>query len=222
MRYYKYSLFGVIVTAVVLFTGVDYATSRQPTTVSENAVVKVTLANCHGSGVNIGDGFIVTAAHVAGDATTVKIKTSTGKEVDADVLWINKTYDLALLRTADMIGKGTHIDCRTAKAGETIQAAGNPLDLEFVSSFGRIAGDVREIGPWKEALVTDITTVMGQSGGPVFEADGRVIGITVGVFAAPLKGGKDAAGADIYTPTMTGFGMVVPSSAICRLLAREV
>lgn len=221
MRYYKYSLFAVLVTTIVLFTGANYATS-QPTTVSEASVVRVVLPDGHGSGVNIGDGFIVTAAHVPGAATSVTIVTSAGKQVAADVLWVNKAYDIALLRTAEMIGKGSKLDCRSAKEGDVIQASGNPMGLEFVSSFGRVAGNARTFGNWKSVLITDIAIGPGSSGGPIFEPDGRVIGIVVAGALAPLEGGKDAAGADIYTPTMTGFGAVVPSAAVCMLLAREV
>jgi len=217
MRYYRYAAIIVLALGALLGGGIGYAMPPTPsatTTVSEANVVKVSDKDGHGSGVNIGNGFVVTAGHVADGNKTVKLKTSDGRELDADVLWVNNTYDIALLR-ADGLGGGSSLDCRTAKTGEQIQAAGNPMDLEFVSSFGRIAGDVREAGPWKEVLVTDITIVMGQSGGPVFEPDGRVIGITVGVATATLQGGIIGA-----TPSLTGFGLVVPSSTVCRLMGR--
>jgi S1-C subfamily serine protease len=118
-----------------------------------------------------------------------------------------------------MFGMST-LDCREPKLGEQIQAAGNPLGIEFVSSFGRVAGKARAMGSWKSVLITDITTVMGQSGGPVFSADGRIIGINVGVSVAPIKNGKDAAGEDAYVPSITAFGFVVPANAVCALLAR--
>jgi serine protease Do len=74
---------------------------------------------------------------------------------------------------------------------------------------------MRELGPWKEVLITDTTIVMGQSGGPIFEPDGRVIGIAVGVMPVPLPGPLGP------TPSLTGYGTVVPSSTICMLLGRS-
>jgi hypothetical protein len=57
---------------------------------------------------------------------------------------------------------------------------------------------------------------MGMSGGGVFDAAGNVLGINVGVAAAPMKVG------DGWVPSITGFGMVVPSADVCKLLGRAV
>lgn len=73
-------------------------TSTEP---EGSSVVKVIVGNGHGSGVNIGDGYIVTAAHVVGNEKVVRVK---GRwpfaifETDAEVLWSNPAYDVALLR----------------------------------------------------------------------------------------------------------------------------
>jgi len=235
MNYYRSAGLAALFTALGVF-GTITATA-QPTPVinrpppfvqaalppppPEASIVKVVLPGGHGSGVNIGKGYIVTAAHVVDTATTVHIKTASGIEAEAEVLWSNKTYDIALLRTNDAIGPGSAVDCRTALAGELIEGTGNPMDLEFIQTHGRIAGGIRETGPWKEALITDMTTVMGQSGSGVFQPDGRVIGIIVGVMSAPMKS-KDAAGNDMQTRSITNFGMIVPSSTVCRLMAKGV
>jgi S1-C subfamily serine protease len=182
---------------------------RLPAT--ESATVKIVVNDGHGSGVHIGDGFIVTAAHVVGQSTDVQIKSKDGMMRKADVLWVNTTYDIALLRTSSA-GLGTaHLSCGAAKAGDPIVAYGNPLKIEFVAAYGKIAGDPRETGPWKSVYVTDITTVMGQSGGPVFTDNGDLIGITVGVMAAPIG----------FSGSLVGYGYVVPSTEVCGLLARK-
>jgi S1-C subfamily serine protease len=98
MRYYRRAAYLILALVLVLFSSINYAFPAKPRTVSEATVVKVSVAEGHGSGVNIGNGYIVTAAHVPGEAATVKIKTSGGKEFDADVLWVNHVYDVALLR----------------------------------------------------------------------------------------------------------------------------
>lgn len=189
---------------------VNAATRPTPPSV-EAASLKVMTDTGHGSGVHIGGGFILTASHVAGDAKTVKVKTKGGELRIADVLWVNKEYDIALLRAPQQRLASAKLDCRTAKEGETIVATGNPMAIEFVSSFGKIAGEPRETGPWKSVFITDITTVQGQSGGGVFDSNGNLIGITVGVMGARMG----------MFPSLVGFGFVVPSSEVCGLLARS-
>jgi serine protease Do len=201
-----------------------FAFHQEPPVTSEATVVKVLVGEGHGSGVNIGEGKILTAAHVVGDGKTAKIKTSDGKELDASVVWSNKDYDVAMLQSDPLtLGRGSALDCREPVVGELIQSAGNPIMLEFVSSFGRVAGGIREEGPWKTVFITNLTTAPGQSGGPVFDKNSNVIGIAVGVIIAPLGGhpaspdGKQPE--EVPTPTITGFGTAVPSSAVCKLLA---
>lgn len=176
------------------------------------ATVKVMMPNGFGSGVAIGGGSIVTAAHVVGDAKQAKIKTRDGSEVDADVLWANKDYDVALLRTSANIPAAV-LDCHTARVGDSVMAIGNPLGMEFISSFGKIAGSPREMAPnWKSVFVADITVIMGNSGGPVFSATSdKVVGIVVGVIGVP--GGADSR-------SYLGLSTVVPSAAVCQLMGR--
>lgn len=242
MNYYRSAGLAVLFTALGLFAGVVavephaeaapvvYAYAPPPsvrilapqprTPVTDASVVKVTTTTGHGSGVNIGGGFIITAGHVAGSDATLAIKTASGDTATAEVLWVNKTYDLALLRTTNDIGAGAHLDCRTAIVGEQIEASGNPMNIEFISTYGRIAGNIREVGPWKEALLMDASIGPGMSGGPAFEANGGVIGIVVGGALAPVQSGVDAAGQGVFVPSMTGISMIVPSSTVCRLMAR--
>lgn len=172
------------------------------------STVKIVMDVSHGSGVHIGNGYIVTAAHVVGDKTP-RIKLDDGSEQDAVVMWTNKAHDIALLRTASTMGASA-LDCRVAANGEHVTAKGNPTVLEFVSSAGRIAGAEREFGPWARVLPVDMTIVMGMSGGGVFDQRGNLVGIVVGVLVAPVG----------FAASLTGFGAVVPSAAVCELLAR--
>ena len=177
---------------------------------TETATVKIQVNDGHGSGVHIGDGFILTAAHVVGDEKEVQVKAKGGAFNRADVLWVNKANDIALLRTSsDGLGIAK-LACHAVNVGDPIVAYGNPLKIEFVAAYGKIAGEPRETGPWKSVYVTDITTVMGQSGGPVYADGGDLIGITVGVMAAPIG----------FSGSLVGFGFVVPSTAVCELLGR--
>lgn len=172
------------------------------------STVKIVMDAGHGSGVHIGNGYIVTAAHVVGDKTP-RIKLDDGSEQDAVVMWTNKAHDIALLRTASTMGASA-LDCRVAANGEHVTAKGNPGPLEFITATGRVAGAERPWGAWARVLPVDMTIVMGMSGGPVFAADERVVGINVGVLGVAVGFGS----------SLTGFGVIVPSAAVCELLAR--
>ncbi len=178
---------------------------------TESATVKIQVNDAHGSGVHIGDGFIVTAAHVVGDAKEVQMKAKGGVLHKAEVLWTNKAHDIALLRTSSAGLGVAHLSCRAVKIGDPIVAYGNPLKIEFVAAYGKIAGEPRASGPWKSVYVTDMTTVMGQSGGGTFAENGDLIGITVGVMAAQVG----------FSGSLVGYGFVVPSAEVCGLLARS-
>src|SRR5690606_32962344 len=120
-------------------------------------------------------------------AEKVSLKTSLGGSTEAEVLWSNKAYDIALLRLSAPADLQTApLVCRVPQVGETITAKGNPVSAEFITVWGRVAGSERSFGPWRSVAVTDIATVTGQSGGPVFDAGGNVIGVTRGVMACPV------------------------------------
>lgn len=195
----------VAAVAIILF-GV-YATTPAAAPIPAS-VVKVLVGDGHGSGVHIGNGYIITAAHVT-QGKPVKLKLTDGTEIAAETLWENRNYDVALVRTSARLA-ASPLSCDTAPTGARLRALGNPMGLEFLESVGRVAGGPREFGPWKSVLPVDMTIVMGMSGGPVFATDGRVIGISVGVLVAHLG----------FVPSLTGFGAIVPSSVVCALLGR--
>ncbi|MEZ0212417.1 MAG: trypsin-like peptidase domain-containing protein [Xanthobacteraceae bacterium] len=175
--------------------------------------VKIELAEGHGSGVHIGGGYILTAAHVAAKAEEGKIvvKLDNGRTIDADLLWVNAGYDVALLRIpeADKIAVAD-LSCRDPALHSTIVGYGNPLAMEFLSTRGEVVSTNRKFGPWKEVYIVDQTIVMGMSGGPAIQ-NGHVVGIMVGVVAAPTSAGDGS---------VIGIGSVVPGSAICMLMGR--
>lgn len=174
------------------------------------SVVKIVLPKGHGSGVHIGDGYVITAAHVVGVATGVTVKLDDSTEQPAEVLWANKAYDVALIRTADTM-RSAPLQCRTPSLGEHLSASGNPLGFEFINTEGRVAGAARHVGTWKLVVPVDMTIIMGMSGGPVFDARGNVVGISIGVALVQLG----------ISPSLTGIGFIVPGKTICDPIARR-
>jgi serine protease Do len=215
MRRYVLAFLAVIVAAAGYLAYPATAGTPLPDLASYS--VKLNTPTGHGSGTHIGGGYILTAAHVVAGRTSVVVQTNIGRQRYAKVLWINTETDLALLLTSPQGMASANLSCRTAHAGEPIRADGNPLNIDFVSSSGKISGDAREIASGRLAYVTDMTTVMGMSGGGTFDRNGDLIGITSAVAIAPLQTGPAA-----WTPSLTGFGMAVPSFVACRLMGRGV
>lgn len=202
MRYFLAALAAL----ALIFAGVAY--TKPAAAPLPSAIVKVLVGQGHGSGVHIGGGYVLTAAHVT-QGKEVKLRLTDGSEIAAEVLWENKAHDVALLRTEAKLRKANLV-CRTAEYGEKLRALGNPLGLEFITTEGRVAGAPRELGPWRVVLPVDMTIIMGMSGGGIFDQGGNVVGIAVGVMIGNLG----------MIPSLTGLGAIVPSSAICDLMGR--
>lgn len=181
--------------------------------VTSDAALLIRTETGLGTGFYVGGGKIVTAAHVVNGFKTVSIKATDGRISMATIIAADDSADVAILKT-DMRLLPAEIDCGQANVGDAVMAIGNPMGQEFVSSFGRIAGAPRVVGE-RSMYVTDVATVMGMSGGPVFR-DGLVIGVTSAVMLAPLEL-PNVAGQ--YVPTLVGFGYVVPSAVVCKMLA---
>jgi S1-C subfamily serine protease len=176
------------------------------------STVKVLVGDGHGSGVHTGNRYIITAAHVVGQEKTVKVKTSRGEESTADVLWINKAHDIALLRAHTLPGvNASRIDCAAVGVGQHIEAIGNPGPLEFIHAFGRVSSAVEQRGPWAQAYIVSMTVAGGMSGGPAFDSQGRIVGIVVGVALTQIGWG----------PSALAFAYVVPSKSVCNLTMRN-
>lgn len=183
--------------------------------VTEDAALLIKRPSGLGSAVYIGHGRIVTAAHVVAGAKVVSLKSNDGRISSATVVAFDEKTDLAILQT-NMRLLPANLSCAAVPVGTPIVAIGNPLGQEFVSAYGRIAGKARPVATSRLVYVTDMTTVMGQSGSGVW-ADGKVIGIVSAVMLAPLQvPGRDG----VYVPSLVGFGFVVPSTLVCEMVAK--
>lgn len=175
-----------------------------------SSTLKVETATGHGSAVHIGGGLVLTAAHVASDGAAVRLKADDGTMRDATVVWSSKGHDVALLQTSPEGLSASRLNCAPVVKGQAITARGNPLTLEFITTYGHIVGDAAPVGDWLSAAPVDMTILPGMSGGPAFNASGEVVGISVAVLTAQLG----------YGASFTGIGMIVPAVTICGLLGR--
>ncbi len=177
------------------------ATKVLPSVVGISTSTKVTYQSYNGeesgytTGVGTGiiidsDGYILTNSHVIsdGDADTITVELYDGTEKKATVLWNDSTIDLAIIKvdatglTAAELG-----DSDDVKIGAYAVAIGNPLGLDFERSVtaGVISGLNRSITitegqssiTMDNLIQTDAAINSGNSGGPLLNASGQVIGI---------------------------------------------
>jgi serine protease Do len=143
------------------------------------ATVGIVVGAAHGSGVIISpDGYVLTAAHVAGQpGREARFVLSSGRVVRGESLGVNVEMDAGLMKIADY-GIWPYAkmgDSTSVQSGQWCLATGHPGGYEGgrlpVLRIGRVTAK------WNEAIRTDCTLESGDSGGPLFDMQGKVIGI---------------------------------------------
>ncbi len=140
-----------------------------------------------GSGFVISeDGYIVTNNHVIESADEIIIEFYEGGELEATVIGTDPKTDIALLKVeADtplpFVSFG---DSDTARVGDWVMAMGNPLGQGFSVSAGIVSARNRALsGTYDDYIQTDAAINQGNSGGPLFDMDGRVVGVNTAILS---------------------------------------
>lgn len=178
--------------------------------------VKITVSGGHGSGVHIGNGYIITAGHVTEGQTSVSVKGKDGKESKGEILWLNHASDVSLVHIDDWRSLGVAaLSCAPTKVGDAIRIEGNPSAVEFATTWGRVSAfgktgfeNLDGKGMWRLLVTLDATAAPGVSGGPVYDGDGYTVrGILV---------------SGMVTPRGTfAYSYMVPATEICRMMGRN-
>ncbi|WP_297087502.1 trypsin-like peptidase domain-containing protein [uncultured Draconibacterium sp.] len=155
-----------------------------------------------GSGVLIGEKkiFILTAAHVVADASKIQVAFHDGTITGASIRRIDQTADVALLQlneVASHIPSARFGNSDAMRIGDDIFVIGNPLGLEHSVSKGIISGKHVEKNQAnnekvQEFFQTDASINKGNSGGPMFNMKGEVIGIVSSILS--FSGGFEGLG----------------------------
>lgn len=169
------------------------------------AVVSISRVGGSGSGVVVRtDGVVLTNAHVVGNASTVEVRLADGRRIPGEVLGRDPTIDIAVVRVnARDLPAAPIGDSDELEAGQTAIAIGNPLGLERTVTTGVVSAVNRSPrGFGLDGLIqTDAAISPGNSGGPLLDSRGRLIGINTAVivgagaeglgFAVPINLAQD-------------------------------
>jgi putative serine protease PepD len=165
-------------------------------------------------------GLIVTNEHVIDGASKITVTLSNGDDLRATLVGKDTSSDLALLR----VSPGSHTltalklaDDSSVQVGDTAYAIGSPYGLGGTLTTGVVSALNRQIDAPNGftiagALQTDAELNPGNSGGPLLNTQGQVIGVNSQVYSSGSSSGGEATGG-------TGLGFAIPSSTVKRVVA---
>jgi serine protease Do len=142
-----------------------------------------------GSGFIISpDGYVLTNNHVVDGADNVTVRLSDRRELDAKVVGTDAQYDIALLKlNATDLPVVSLGDSKVVKAGQWVVAIGSPFGFDHSVTAGIISAVGRNFGGADQQYVpfiqTDVPINRGNSGGPLFNLNGQVVGINSQIFS---------------------------------------
>jgi serine protease Do len=142
-----------------------------------------------GSGFIISaDGYILTNDHVVDDADEVKVRLQDRRTFTAKVVGKDPQYDIALLKVDGSSLPTVAIgDSRTVKRGQWALAIGSPFGLDATVTHGIVSAVGRNLGsgdqPYTSFIQTDVPINRGNSGGPLFNLQGQVIGVNSQIYS---------------------------------------
>jgi len=164
-----------------------------------------------GSGFFISaDGYVVTNNHVIDQADTIRVVLTDGRSLEAEVVGTDEPTDLALLRVQpegepfDFVELDRELDIRV---GDWVVAVGNPFGLGGTATAGIISATGRQMGPnqaYTDFLQIDAPINRGNSGGPAFDLNGRVVGVNSAIISP--TGGN------------VGIGFAIPSDLAAQIV----
>jgi len=155
------------------------------------------------------DGYIVTNNHVVADATEITVTLKDQRELKARVVGRDEATDLAVLKVE---GRNfpyvSFSNAATPRVGDWVIAVGNPFGLGGTATAGIVSAYGRDIGStFVDYIQIDAPINRGNSGGPTFDAHGRVIGVNTAIFTT--SGGN------------MGIGFAVPAE-VAERVTREL
>lgn len=159
-----------------------------------------------GSGFLISaDGYVVTNNHVIEDADEIEVELRNGEKRAAVIIGTDERTDIALLKieTDDPLPFVTFGNSDEMRVGDWVLAIGNPLGQGFSVSAGIVSARGRELsGSYDDFLQTDAAINRGNSGGPLFNMKGEVVGVNTAILSP--SGGSIGIGFSMASNVVSG------------------
>jgi serine protease Do len=144
-----------------------------------------------GSGFIISsDGYVITNNHVVDGADTVTVRLQDRRTLTAKVVGTDSTYDIALLKVTagGNLPAVTIGDSQTLKPGQWVLAIGSPFGFDYTVTQGIVSAVGRNLGsqdqPATSFIQTDVPINRGNSGGPLFNLQGQVVGVNSQIYSS--------------------------------------
>ena len=158
------------------------------------------------------DGYVITNSHVVSGANTIRVELFSGESHEAELVGADSSFDIAVLKIeAEGLKPVTVGDSDGLKVGENVAAIGNPLgELTFTMTTGILSALNREIntdGNPQNMIQTNAAINSGNSGGPLFDMDGNVIGVTTAKYSGSTSSGT----------TIEGLGFAIPINTALKV-----
>jgi serine protease Do len=190
--------------------GVVTVLAIRATTNFENPAAGSPAAVQRGAGTGIiidRDGYIITNEHVIKDAQRIRIKLDDGRDFDAVVKGYDRATDLALLKIeADGLKPLAFGDSDILRVGDPVIAIGNPVEYERTVTAGIVSAKGRKVygkDPFEDFIQTDAAINRGNSGGPLLNQSGEVIGVNT-----------------VIRTDASGISFAVPSNVVNRVITQ--
>jgi putative serine protease PepD len=192
----------------------DEGTAKQVYDGAKDAVAYIAAASAQGQGTGSGfvvssDGLIVTNQHVVDGATQIAVQIGTdGETLPAQLVGIDASQDLALLDVDAEDLPALELADTGVEVGDPTYAIGNPYGLDHTLTTGVVSAVDRDLqapdgGTIAGGIQTDAALNPGNSGGPLLDAGGEVIGVN-----AQIATGGDAQGGNV------GIGFAIPADTV--------
>lgn len=163
-----------------IFLDTASAPAERPMSDAVGSVVAVFAGASLGSAFLVSaDGYLITNHHVVGDAKQVKIRWSDGFETVGEVVRSHKARDVALVKTDPHGRQPLTLRRASLQPGEAVFAIGSPLSAELQSTVTKGVVSANRIQDGFSFIQSDVAVTHGNSGGPLLDEKGAVVGIAV-------------------------------------------
>ena len=188
-----YQMVTAAVGPSVVHIDVDRRLPDSHIAISEKTGSRMMTTSDQGSGVIVDPaGYIVTNRHVVADGDSITVTLSDGRREEATIIGSDALTDLAVLKiNADRLIPISWGDSDRCKVGSPVWAVGSPFGLDRTVTFGILSGKhrmVRASTQYQDFMQSDVAVNPGNSGGPLVDARGTLVGINTAIVGDTYQG----------------------------------